>query len=436
MSLDEVKQDERVRQVVDIESERRPDLQRDAQVVTPIVDRRLPALLRRARDRLDWSRIPRLPEPSTKPVNIGRSLLKQFGLFVLLPTAIIALYLFAIASDQYVAEARFAIRGNVEPMGDVALGEFTTLIKKHNSQDSFIVKDFIGSQNLVEQLEKSLSLSQLYSRPEADFWARYWGYSAIEYLTRYWNRQVAAHIDVISGVITLTVRAFTPQDALTISKAVLTRSEQLINDISQRAQADMLKQAEIETGKVQARLRKAYIGLQEFRNRWGIIDPVKSAEATATTLLSLRRDKLKAESDIQVLRGSNLDEKSRSIQTLAATITAIDQQIRQLQEQLTTDGLTAGASTNMTQALLEYEGLMVERTIAEKLNESANFILDKARVEASKQHVFLATFVEPSLPDASLYPRRPYTVIVAFFCFLVVWSSCALIIGGLKDQRL
>lgn len=436
MSVDEVKQDGRVREVIDLGRHGTPELRRDAQTVAPVVDRRLPTLLRRARERLDWSRMPNLPQRSTKPVNLARMLMIRFSLFVLMPTALVGLYLFVFASNQYIAEARFAVRGNVEPMGELSLGEYTTLIKKHNSQDSFVVKEFIGSQNIVDQVEKSLGVSRMFSRPEADFWARFYNPQPIEYLTKYWNRHVAAHIDVVSGIITLSVRAFTPEDALAISREVVDRAEKLINDISSRAQADMLRHAEIEAGKTQARLRKAYLSLQEFRNRWGIIDPAKSAEATSLTLGSLRRDKLKAESDLQVLRGSNLDEKSRSIQVLVASIGAIDQQIRQLQDQLTTDGITTGSSTNMTQALLEYEGLQVERTIAEKLNESANTILDRARVEAGKQQIFLATFVQPALPDASLYPQRGYALVVAFFCLLVFWSSMSLVASGIQDQRL
>ena len=83
-------------------------------------------------------------------------------------------------------------------------------------------------------------------------------------------------------------------------------------------------------------------------------------------------------------RCANLDEKSRSIQVLVANVAALEHQIKELKDQLTTDGVAAGSATNMTQALLEYEGLLVERTIAEKLNESANLLLDKARVAAGK----------------------------------------------------
>ena len=61
------------------------------------------------------------------------------------------------------------------------------------------------------------------------------------------------------------VRAFTPEDALTIAQAVVSRSEALINDISKRAQADMVAQAEADAKTAQDRLRKAHVALQAFR---------------------------------------------------------------------------------------------------------------------------------------------------------------------------
>ena len=198
----------------------------------------------------------------------------------------------------------------------------------------------------------------------------------------------------------------------------------------------MLAQAKADAETAQARLRNAYLALQTFRNRWGIIDPVKSAENTMSTLLSMRKDKIKNENDLQVLRASNLDEKSRSIQVLVANVAAIDHQIKDLQEQLTREGVNSDGTPTMANALLEYEGLVVERTIAEKLNESAINLLDRARVSADKQQIFIAVFVPPVLPLDSLYPMRWHALFVAFFCFLVLWSSISLVVAGVKDQRL
>jgi capsular polysaccharide transport system permease protein len=346
-------------------------------------------------------------------------------------------YFYVFASDQYIATAQFAVRGNVEPMDDSPGGSYAGLIQKHNSQDSFIVRDYVQSQTLVSEVEKSLNITKMFSRKDVDFWERYDADDPIEDLVKYWRKRVTTRIEVISGIVSLTVRAFTPEDALAIAKEVVARSENLINQISRRAQADMLVHAEADAAKAQERLRKAHLALQTFRNRWGIIDPIKSAEATLTTIGTLRKDRYKAESDLAVLRGSSLDEKSRSIQTLVTLIAALDQQIKKLTDQLTTDGAAgADAANNMTRALLEYEALQVERTIAGKLNESANLMVDRARIAAGKQQIYLATFVEPALPGDSLYPLRGHALMVVFFCSLVIWSSIALIIAGINDQRL
>lgn len=437
MKLDEVKQTDRLRGVIDIALRSVPDLRRNAETVEPVQPGRSVSLLRRARERLDWRRLPIIRRPAPRPKNIIAGVLKQFAWFVLLPTALAALYFYAFASDQYIATAQFAIRGNVEPVDDSSGGNFAGLIQKHNSQDSFIVRDYIQSQTLVSAMEDSLKVSKLFSRPEADLWERYDADQPIEELVKYWRKHVQTRIEVISGIITLNVRAFTPDDALTIARGVVARSETLINEISRRAQADMLVHAEADAARAQERLRKAHLALQTFRNRWGIIDPIKSAEATLTTIATLRKDRYKAESDLVVLRASALDEKSRSIQNLVSLMAALDQQIKKLTDGLTTDGATdADPGNNITRALLEYEGLQIERTIATKLNESANLLVDRARIASGKQQIFLATFVEPALPVDSLYPLRGHATLVVFFCCLVIWSSVAMIIAGINDQRL
>ena len=435
MNFDDVKDDTREAELVTFAASPIAELRRSAETIRPLPEKRTArSLVASVRARLDWRQLPGLRPRREDTSSYGSRIVHRVGLFVLLPTLVIGLYLFVFASNQYVAEAQFAVRGNVEPMENIALGQFTNLIQKHNSQDSFIVRDYIGSQTMVAALEKSIGLSKMFSRSEADFWTRFNPDDPIEDLTKYWRKHVEAHIDSISGVIRLSVRAFTPEDALTIAREVVTRAEALINDISKHAQADMVVQAESDAKVAQERLTKAHIALQTFRNQWGVIDPIKTAEGTLTTLTLLRKDKLKAENDLQVLRSSSLDERSRSIQTMVANIAAIDQQMKTLQDELTSAGPAGGP--NLTEALVQYEGLLVERTIAEKLEESAHMLLDRARVSASKQHIFLATFVPPVLPTDSLYPERGRHLLVAFFCFLVIWSSSALLIAGIRDQRM
>lgn len=448
MNSDEVKQETRVRtgssvqSLMDLARRSVPDLRRNAETIEPISPGRgrgLPVgpLLERARRSLEWTQLPGLGSRETRPPeSLAKRLFRSFGLFVLAPTAIIGLYVFAIATPQYVVESQFAVRGNVEPMASAELGLYADLIQKHNSQDSFILRDYIGSRPMVEAVDAKLGVERMFSKDGIDFWARYRDGQPVEKLVRYWGRHVNAHIDAISGVIRLSVRAFEPEDAVAISKEVIARSEALINDISRRAQADMIAQSMKEVEQTKERLKQARVALQEFRNRWGIIDPIKSAEAAVTTIELLRKDKIKAENDLRVLRDSKLDEKTRGIQVLVATVGALDGQIKDLQNRLTTDGIVSSSEHNLTQALLEYESLMVEQTVAEKLNASMQLILDRARVAAAKQQIYLSTFVPPLLPTYSLYPAPFYTLFAALFCFTVLWSSISLVTAAVNDNRL
>ena len=448
MNSDEVKQETRIRtspsvqSLMDLARRSVPDLRRNAETIEPLSPRRgrsrsVGPLLERARHALAWTRLPGLrPHEARPPESLAKRLFRSYALFVLAPTALIGFYVFLLATPQYIVESQFAVRGNVEPMASADLGLYADMIQKHNSQDSFILRDYIGSRPMVEAVDAKLGLGKMFSEDGIDFWARYDENQPVEKLVRYWRRHVIPQIDAISGVIHLKVRAFKPEDAVAISQEVIARSETLVNGISRRAQEDMITNAKKEVEQTAERLKQARVALQEFRNRWGIIDPVKTAEAAVTTIELLRKDKIKAENDLRVLRDSKLDEKSRGIQVLVATVGALDGQIKDLQSRLTTDGIVSNSEHNLTQALLEYEGLMVEQTVAEKLNSSMQLILDRARIAAAKQQIYLATFVPPLLPTYSEYPAPFYALFAALFCFTVLWSSVSLVAAAVNDNRL
>ena len=42
----------------------------------------------------------------------------------------------------------------------------------------------------------------------------------------------------------------------------------------------------------------------------------------------------------------------------------------------------------------------------------------------------------PVLPTGSLYPERGHSLRGSFCCFLVIWGSSALLIAGIRGQRM
>ena len=78
-----------------------------------------------------------------------------------------------------------------------------------------------------------------------------------------------------------------------------------------------------------------------------------------------------------------------------------------------------------------YEQLESERTFAEKAYQHALEALDRSRMNADRQQVYVARFVQPSLPEEPLYPRRLRSVGIVFLIAVAVW-----LIGGFAVQTM
>ena len=95
------------------------------------------------------------------------------------------------------------------------LGSVTGLPQMMIFQDSMIIVDYVESRSMVEQLERQVDLRELYGSDRIDWWARFEKSKSIEKFTDYWKKMASATIAFPSGIVTLTVRAFSPVDAKT-----------------------------------------------------------------------------------------------------------------------------------------------------------------------------------------------------------------------------
>ena len=228
--------------------------------------------------------------------------LLSFGVVVLVPAALVAAYYFLIAADQYVAEFRFALR-TVEParteIGGLLQGN---IAPSPVGVDSYAVVQYLGSRDVVDELGKTLDLREMFSRLESDWLARLQLPVSIEELVRYWKGQVDAFYDITNGTIVVRARAFTPDDALRLAQAVLTAAEQLVNDLSARARHDTLRNSEREVRRAERRLKTALARLREFRDREGIIDPRKTADATLALAGRIRDEIVRADTELSTVK--------------------------------------------------------------------------------------------------------------------------------------
>lgn len=350
----------------------------------------------------------------------GRLLAISFLAIVVVPTVLTAIYFAFIATDRYVSEARFAVRSGDRSALDVLAGG-TELGKLSQAQDTLIVTEYVKSRALVEALQNDLNLKAIYSRDDVDYLSSIGGDASIEDLVSYWNWRTSTSVEMPSGIITLQVSAFTPEDAQTLARAVVARSEALVNQMSERANSDELKQAEAEFARAEQKLKDIYGAMRDLRNREGVLDPGMNAEALNELLTELRKTRLQIEGDLIVAR-ETLREDSPVVRQLKAKLEAIDSQIAKITAQLTA---TTGDEGAVSDQMGAFEDMELKRQVAQDQYAAAALALENARIAADRQRIYLSTFVQPELAQEALYPLRLWTTLAVALGLLVIWTAFA-----------
>jgi len=355
----------------------------------------------------------------------------SFIALVLMPVAVTAAYYFAVAADQYVAEFRFTLN-TVEPPRVDPLSLLTgNATHSAAALESQILVQYITSRAIVDQIDASLDLRRMFSSPAADWWARLPPSAPIEEVVQYWKGQVDPFYDPANGTVTVRLRAFAPADALRVSEAIVAACEKLVNDLSLRARRDALLQSEIELTHAEGRLKSVLADIRVFRDREGLIDPAKTAEATGVLATRLRDELMRANADLSTLK-SYMRDDAPSVKVLKARIRSLDAQRRSLAQEMTDPDKSR--PDTLSRVLGSYEQLENERKFAEASYQHALQNLDQARANADRQRVFVASFIPPSLPEEALYPRRWRSLGTVALLAFALWSIGGLAVQSIRDH--
>lgn len=360
-------------------------------------------------------------------------------LSIALPTLLATVYFAFLAAPQYVAEARFAVRGPADlPSTTGIMGAITGIGggSLAMSPDSFIVAQYIESGQMVAKLNATIDLRSVYTNENADFVARYRPYDftdTIEHLTRYWNEVSWVYFEPVTGIITLTVRAFTPDDALRIARETVRESEKLVNELSQRAQADSLMQAKQEQSRAELRMKFARKAIQQYRDRQGAPDAQSVVDAQFKIVAQLEGDLAKQEAEFGA-SSSFLNKDAPTIRFMQKNIDSLKARVAAERAKIGSEKAKSGDGTVMSASMAEFETLATEREFAEKSYMQASLMVDSARVSAERQSRYLATFVQPYLPEDSLYPARLQMILLVLVCSTLSWGIGVLIFYGIRDH--
>lgn len=359
---------------------------------------------------------------------------RWFSLFVLLPTLLTAGYYYLICSDQYVSTADFVVRKSDQVSGPpTGLGQILgfSMGVSQSQAEAYVIQDYLLSHDAVDRLQRSDRLVERFTRPGIDFLSRLWfSDPRPETLLKYYRKHVDIEQDPETGISHMAVRAFSPDDAYQINRALLRMGEERINVLNARSFEDQVRHARDDLAEAENNLTTTQAKLTELRLAQGDIDPQGSGKAQISLVSNLTASLVEARSRLEAM-GRLISRDSPQYRALASRVAALEAGVAGQQGRMT--GTSQGSTASN---LRDYEQEVVRREFASQRYTAAASSFEAARTEARKKQLYLVRVVDANQPVKSLYPERGRLVITVFLSLFMAYAIGRLILAGLREHAL
>ena len=352
-----------------------------------------------------------------------------FLLVVVVPVLAAVAYFGFLTSNIYVSESQFVVRAPNKPAA-TGLGAILQTAGFSNAGDEAnAAQSFAVSRDALRAINRDRAFEKAYSRPGISIFDRFnpFGISgSFEKLYEYFHDKVSLDNTASTSITTLTVRAYTPQDAYRFNRELLRLTERTVNQLNEEGRQDLVNYAQADVDAAKARSQAAAVALAAYRDRSGVVDPQMEAQAQMTMISNLQTQLIASKAELaQIQHYAPENPRIPVIQTQIATIEA------QIKQEL---GKVTGGRRSLAGNAVAYQRLTLENDFAEKQLTAALASLEQARQEAHRKQVYIERIVDPNLPDWPAEPHRLRGIISTFVLALIAYGILRMLLAGVKEH--
>ena len=352
-----------------------------------------------------------------------------FLAMVVAPVTLAAVYYYGVAADRYVTEFRYSVRGGAAlqqedrgPGG--AIGSSAALVF---ASDSFVLEDYLTSGEAFVNVEARLPLREMLDRDGGDPIRRFDPNAPVEELIDFWRAAVAPRFDAITGVTSVEVALFAPEDAEQVAQALVAELRRIVDSLSAEARAEMLRYVNAEFDRAAGDLERARREIETFRRANQVISPTEQVTIGADIIGALSSQLAQRTVELRSLRRQAPN---------APRIPALEREIRSIEEQLELEIARRGGEDGaaLPSQLTSFDELENAYLIARDTYVSTLQLKQAAEANATLGQAELVVFVPPRAATMSTVPDRPLELLKVFAIAFMTWLVLRILLASLSTQ--
>jgi capsular polysaccharide transport system permease protein len=366
-------------------------------------------------------------------MKIGMAWMKPGTLLLILAWLLAASYWYGVASERYLSEAKFVVqRTGAEAGGSLSMSSLLGGAGLAASNDALMLKEYIASSDLYDQLDSRLGLRKHYSDPSRDYISRLLSDAPREEYYRYLDDKITVSYDDVSAVLSVSAEAYTPAMAQEIVEEIVHQSESFINGVGFRLAREQVEFASLQLVDTREGLEKATNEMLGFQNQHGMLSPEVNTKSVSEIISKMEAELATARAKLTSLK-SYLSDSAQEVIAARAKVRALERQIRKENQKLVGAGSEKNDKLNALNA--KFEKLKMEAKFRSDTYGSALTVFEAARIEASHKLKHLVVIESPALPEEAAYPRKLYDMVTFIVLSTLMFWIFRLGIATVKDHR-
>ncbi|MGB6243196.1 MAG: sugar ABC transporter [Castellaniella sp.] len=353
------------------------------------------------------------------------------ALIVVAPVALALVYVCFFATPRYEAESRFFVQSASGQPGGA--GAAASLLTTGNSGgmlggfvDGWAVADFLKSRDSMRQLDEKVDLRRYLTNTGWDPLNRLPEDASEDELYRAYQASVRVSFNALEQIDVLQVSAFSPEDAATLSRALIELAEKFVNTMNEKGVADKLTVSEESVRLAEQKALAARDTLTAWRTEHGNVDPA----ATVSMLLDLSRQ-LEGElstAQIRLDKIQSLGNKNHfMLKPAKMQVAALKKRLASVRYRL------SGDDNAEAKQLKSYEALRNAQVFADSNLTLAQQSYQQAMTDALRLQRYLSIIAQPVPTDRPSSPRTGLLLLQAlalgFVLMFIVRVAMALLRG-------